>query len=110
MPLNSGNSSKCSRRAASKSPASAACTIALTRSGSRLATTLITPVAPMAISGRVSESSPDTIASLSPHRDATSEALSSEPVASFTATIIGCCASRAVVCGDRATPVRPGML
>ena len=77
--------------------------------GTMLPTTDTTPRPPMLMSGSVRLSSP--LRMVRSVRAAICDAWSSEPVASFTATMVGYfSASRASVSGRMFDPVRPGML
>ena len=75
-----------------------------------LAVTVMTPLAPTAIMGRVSASSPASTVRRSPQVWAISEACWTEPLPSLTPTIFFITARRATVAGNMLTPVRPGML
>ena len=76
--------------------------------GTRLPTTEITPRPPMARSGSVMLSSPEsTVRSVAA---STCEAWSIKPVASFNMAMPGREASRMIVSGSMLRPVRAGML
>jgi hypothetical protein len=76
--------------------------------GTMLPTTETTPRPPIASSGSVRLSSPDsTVRSVAA---STCDAWSIEPVASFTIAIPGSSARRTIVSGSMLRPVRAGML
>ena len=109
MSRQSGNSLRCHFWASATFPAANADTSFFMSAGTMLPTTETTPLPPMLMSGRVRLSSPDRM--VTSVRLAICEARSSEPVASFTATIVGyASANRAIVSGRIVDPVRPGML
>ncbi len=64
----------------------------------------------MAISGKVIASSPDRTMNSDGTRWQTSHICEMLPDASFTPTMFGTAASRAMVSGSMLTPVRPGTL
>jgi hypothetical protein len=82
----------------------------LMRSGTRWEATAITPVPPALMMGSVMLSSPESTANSAPQVATISWTCASEPLASFTPTMFGMRASRAIVSGSTFEPVRPGML
>src|SRR5581483_3269691 len=84
-----GISARCARRASSSLPSRARRVARVTWAGRTFDVTLMTPLAPTAIIGRVSASSPLRIASRSPKIWASFCARRTLPVASFTPTTFG---------------------
>ena len=78
--------------------------------GAIFAVTVITPLAPTAIIGIVSGSSPDSTVNRSPQAWMISETCCKDPLPSLIATMLRIAASRPTVDGSMFTLVRLGML
>jgi hypothetical protein len=106
----SGRIRACTLRAAAKSLRSAASTICTISCGISFDATEMMPCPPIAISGSVSPSSPESTRKSSGTARQISHICGTLPEASFTPAMFGICASRASVATSTFTPVRPGTL